>query len=60
MEMPPKHFFGHLIKKCDTSAFLEDKMRGRTKNATKMIIKGQFCSVLKEQDHFISMSKHKD
>jgi len=30
-----------------TSAFLEDKMRGRTKNATKMIIEGQFCSVLK-------------
>jgi len=52
MEMPPKRFFGHLIKKCDTSAFLEDKMRGRTKNATKMKIEGQFCSVLKGQDHF--------
>jgi len=21
MEMPPTRFFGHLIKKCDTSAF---------------------------------------
>jgi len=31
---------------------LEDKMGGRTKNATKMIIEGQFCSVLKRHDHF--------
>jgi len=27
-------------------------MGGRTKNATKMIIEGQFCSVLKRQDQF--------
>ena len=52
MEMPPKRFFGHLIKKCDTSAFLEDKMGGRMKNATELIIEGQFCSVLKRQDQF--------
>jgi len=35
-----------------TCAFLEDKMGGRTKTGTKMIIKGQFCSVLKGQDQF--------
>jgi len=33
-------------------AFLEEKMGGRTKNATKMINEGPFCSVLKRQDHF--------
>ncbi|KEH44356.1 hypothetical protein MTR_1g112600 [Medicago truncatula] len=27
-------------------------MGGRTKNATKMIIEGPFCSVLKGQDQF--------
>jgi hypothetical protein len=28
------------------------KIGGRTKNATKMIIEGRFCSVLKGQDQF--------
>jgi len=57
MKMPPKRFFGHLIKKCDTSTFLEDKMRGRTKNATKMIIECHFCSVLKGHDYFREYAK---
>jgi len=35
-----------------TCAFLEDKMGGTIKIATKMIIEGQFCSVLKRRDHF--------
>jgi len=33
-------------------AFLEDKIGGKTKNATKIIIKGQFYSVLKGQNQF--------
>jgi len=45
LELPHRYFFA-------TSAFLEDKIRGRTKNSTKMIIEGQFCFVLKGQDHF--------
>jgi len=52
LELPHKSYFGHIIKKLDTSAFLEDKMKGRTKNATKMINEGRFCSVLKGQDQF--------
>jgi len=45
LALPHRYFFA-------TLAFLEDKMRGKTKKATKMIIEGQFCSVLKGQDHF--------
>ncbi|RHN60644.1 hypothetical protein MtrunA17_Chr4g0028091 [Medicago truncatula] len=35
-----------------TCAFFENKMGSMTKNATKLIIEGQFCCVLKEYDHF--------
>jgi len=52
LELPHKCFFCHITKKSDTCAILKDKMGGRTKNATKMIIEGLFCSVLKGQDQF--------
>jgi len=35
LEMPPKCFFDHIIKKLDTSAFLEGKMVVRIKIAKK-------------------------
>jgi len=41
-------------------AFLEDKMGDRTKNATKIIIERQFCSVLKGSTSFVSRPKHED
>jgi len=52
LELPHKSYFDHIIKKLDTSTFLEDKMGGRTKNATKMMNEGRFCSILKGRDQF--------
>jgi len=48
LELPDNSYFGHIIKKLDTSTFLEDKMGVTTKSATKMIIEGELCSVLKK------------
>ena len=37
--------------------FLEEKIGGRTKNATKMITQGRICSVLKGHDQFRELIK---
>jgi len=38
LELPHKCFFGHIIKKLDTSTILNGKMEVRTKIAKNMII----------------------
>jgi len=38
LEMPPKCFFGHIIKNHDTSAYLKANLGVRTKIAKNMIV----------------------